>query len=99
MSSSLNMVKTGVVTVSAATKKVVLGFKPRYVKVFNEASLAQAYVSDQMSGKCVKQVAAGTTTYDADALALTADGFQVGADAEVCAAGKLQYVAYEGKND
>lgn len=103
MASSLNMVKTGVVSGTGSAKKVVLGFKPREVRLFNAAAggLVEVWKTDTMdAASAMKRVPAGTATFDADCCTLNADGFTIGADADLNAAGEaIHYVAYEGKND
>lgn len=103
MSSSLNMVKTGAVAGNGTTKKVVLGFKPREVRVFNEAAggLVEGWKTDTMeTSKAMKRVPAGTATFAANMITLNSDGFTIGNDADLNAAGeKIHYVAYEGKNE
>ena len=103
MSSSLNMVKTGKFSGNGTTKKIVLGFKPREVRLFNEAAggLTEAWKTDTMdTSKAMKRIPAGTTTFPANMVTLNSDGFTVGNDADLNAAGELiHYVAYEGKND
>lgn len=101
MASSYNMVKTGVVKGNAATKKVVLGFKPRHVELFNSTNFCSAMKSDSMSGSSAKkQVAAGTATFPANMVTLNDDGFTIGNDAVLnAAASDIHYVASEGKNE
>lgn len=103
MSSSLNMVKSGKVSGSGALKKVVLGFKPREVRLFNAAAggLVEAWKTDSMDDdKAMKRVPAGTATFPADMVTINADGFTIGVDADLNAAGEeIHYLAYQGKND
>lgn len=98
MSSSVNMVKTGKVIGSGADKKVVLGFKPRHVKVFNVTQLRTVEKSDTMADdKAFNEVTAGTKTY-ADLITLHSDGFTLKAAAHA-SADEVHYVAIEGRND
>ena len=103
MSSSLNMVKTGKVSGSGAAKKVLLGFKPRSVHLFNEAAggLVEAWKTDTMeTSKAMKRVPAGTATFAANMVTIETDGFTIGNDADLNAAGEvIHYEAFEGKND
>lgn len=103
MASSYNFLKTGAVVGSGALKKVVLGFKPRSVRLFNSAvgGLIEAYKTDTMAAdSAMKRVAAGTTTFPADMVTLDSDGFTIGVDADLNAAGEtIHYEALEGKNE
>ncbi len=103
MSSSFNMVKTGKVSGTGAAKKIVLGFKPRSVRLWNEAAggLVEVWKTDTMDlAKAMKRLPAGTATHDADCCTLNSDGFTIGADADLNVAGEaIHYEACEGKND
>lgn len=98
MSSSLNMKKTGVVVGKGADLKIVIGFKPRHVKVFNVTDGIKSEKSDTMPLlKAVSEAANGDATY-ADHIQLNADGFTMKAALAVSAK-ELHYIAEEGKNE
>ena len=98
MSSSFNMKKTGVVIGKGADQKIVLGFKPRHVKVFNITDGIKSEKVDSMpAAKAVSEAANGDATY-ADHIVMEADGFTMKAALAV-AAKELHYVAEEGKNE
>lgn len=101
MSSSLNMVKTGMFKGTGAVKKIVLGFKPRSVRLFNADGLVSAWKTDTMdTDKALKAVTAGDQTYAADMVTLNSDGFSVGVDADLNVAGEVvHFEAHEGKNE
>lgn len=98
MSSSVNWVKTGKLVGTGADKKVVLGFKPRHVKIFNVTQLRTVEKSDTMAAaKAFNEVTAGTKTY-ADLVVLESDGFTLKAAAHA-SADEVHYYATEGRND
>lgn len=98
MSSSFNMKKTGVVVGKGADQKIVLGFKPRHVKVFNITDGIKSEKSDSMPlAKAVTEAIDGATTYS-DHIVMEADGFTMKAALAV-AAKELHYIAEEGKNE
>lgn len=70
---------------TAAAFKITTGFKPRYVKVFNETSADQEEWFEGMTAAyALKKVAAGTTS-EITSLGITvaADGFTVGLDTDI----------------
>jgi len=102
MGSSNNWMKTGsVVGETSATKKVILGFKPRSVQLENITGLVSAYKSDLMAGSsAVKRVTAGTMTFPANMITLEDDGFTIGNDSDLMVdAEVIHYTAWEGKNE
>lgn len=98
MSSSNNQTKTAQIVGSGADKKIVLGFKPRYVKVLNVTDLKTLEKSDSMAdGQALQRVTAGTLS-EVDHLDLASDGFTLKAAAH-SADDEIHYWAYEGKNE
>ena len=102
MSSSLNWTKTGMVVGKGADKKIVLGFKPRVVKVINVTDLIVSEKYDTMpSAKAFSAKAGALAIYEpsyADHIVLEADGFTIKAALAVSAK-ELHYFASEGKNE
>lgn len=93
---------SGSSTGAAAVIDVTLGFKPRYVRVFNETDvILWEKFEGQADANTVKQVTAGTTTKDTgSAIVVMGDtdddyaGFQM--SATLAASGKtLYWVAFE----
>ena len=103
MASSLNFIKTGKVVGTGADKKIVLGFQPRSVTLFNAAAggLVTCWKTDQMATRYAKKaVAAGTTTFADDMCVIESDGFTIGDDSDLNVAGEdIYYEAIQGKND
>jgi len=98
MSSSLNRIRTGKIVGDGNDKSIVLGFKPRNVKLWNEDSLQSIEKSDSMAdGQALRRVTAGTMS-DADLLDLDSGGFTIKAAANIDTE-VIHYVAYEGKNE
>ena len=98
MSSSLNQAKTGKLVGAGADKKIVLGFKPRHVKVMNTTDRITNEKTDTMDAdEALRTLAAGTATF-VDGITLNSDGFTMLA-AVAIADKDLHYVAYEGKNE
>lgn len=89
--------RTGKVVGNGSTKKVVLGFKPKKVDLFNEDSGDSAMKSDTMDGAFAhKKVAAGASTYADNVCTIEDDGFTLGNDADINAADEvIHYVAHE----
>jgi hypothetical protein len=104
MASSFNFVKTGKVVGTGADKKIVLGFQPRMVELFNADNTGgkiTAWKTDQMATRFAKKVIAnGTTTFADDMCVIESDGFTIGDDSDLNAAGEdIYYIAWQGKND
>lgn len=98
MSSSLNQIKTGQIIGTGADKKIVLGFKPRYVEALNVDDLKTTIKSDSMAdGEAYQRVTAGTLSA-VNHLDLNSDGFTLKAAAQADG-DVIHYVAYEGKNE
>lgn len=98
MSSGVSKTRTGSVNGTAAIIKVTLDFQPRVVRLLNVGGLASAeWVEDMADDSMVKTITAGTMTLEtSDGITPTASGFDIGADADVNAAGELiHWVAHE----
>ena len=102
MSSSMSYVKQGKVFGKGAKFKVVLGFEPKVVELFNAAAggLTSAFKTKLMDGEYAKKtVPAGTVTYANNMVEIVSDGFYVGADADLNASGEeIFYAAYESNH-
>lgn len=104
MASSLNLIKSGKVGgKTGVAKKVVLGFKPKHVMLFNAAAggliTAQKY-AEMPTTYATKVVAAGTQTFAANMCTLESDGFTIGTDGDLNVTGEdIYYTAFEGKNE
>ena len=92
MGSTNRFNRAGKLSGAGVDKKVVLGWKPRHVMVYNVTDRITSEKSELMDGdKALVRAAAGTGTYD-DHITLHSDGFTVKAAAAV--AGKeLHYYA------
>jgi len=101
MSSKVNFVKRGKTIGKGTAKKIVLGFKPVKVELFNETGLAQAFKTDTMeTSKAIKQITAGTMTFPANVCTIETDGFTIGTDTDINVASEvIHWVAYEAIND
>lgn len=98
MSSSHNKVRNGQHVGDGLARKVVLGFRPKKVELYNITDQADYKKLDSMpNAKARKEVAAGTKTY-VDAITIESDGFTVEA-AENVAAKEYHYAAYESKSE
>tara|TARA_R110000803_G_scaffold55938_1_gene113005 strand:+ start:234 stop:533 length:300 start_codon:yes stop_codon:yes gene_type:complete len=98
MASSLNKVRAGKFVGNGADKKVILGFKPKYVEIMNVTDQSDYKKSETMDdAKARKEIAAGTKTF-VDSVSINADGFTLIA-AEAVSAKTFHYVAYESKSD
>lgn len=98
MASSLNKVRSGKFIGAGADKKIVLGFKPKYVEIMNITDGADYKKSETMEAdKARKEIAAGDKTY-VDSVTMNADGFTLLA-AQAVADKEFHYVAYESKSD
>lgn len=98
MSSSHNMKKSGSFVGKGADKKIVLGFKPMHVKLFNITDgIKTEKVGSMPLLKSVTEAADGATTY-ADHVQIDSDGFTVKA-AFAVAAKEIHYMAAEAKNE
>ena len=98
MSSKVPFKKTGSVKGAGADKKVVLGFKPQVVEVYNVTDGIKSKKLDSMPLlKAVSEAADGATTY-ADHIQINSDGFTI--KAALAVAGKeLHYCASELVNE
>ena len=103
MSSSLNMIKRGKVSGKGSEFSVVLGFQPVKVELFNSDSsgLTTCEKHESMDAKFAKkQVPAGTVTFADNMCQINSDGFLIGSDADLNAAGEeIHFTAYEAKNE
>lgn len=101
MSSAVNMVKRGSVVGTGAEKKVILGFKPAVVHLFNVDGLVTAYKTDNMgTNKAMKEITAGTKTFPANMVTIESDGFKIGTDTDLNVAGeRIEYEAWQGRNE
>lgn len=98
MSSNQGMKKRGQFTGAGADKKIVLGFKPDHVKVWNVTDGIKSEKSDSMpDAKAVSEDAAGATTYP-DHIEINSDGFTVKAALAVSAK-ELHYMATQEVNE
>lgn len=70
-----------------------VGFKPKQIKIFNKDGLAMAEWFQPMDEDTMwKQVTAGTLSHVSSAgLTPLADGFQLGADADLNVSGEVAY--------
>lgn len=101
MSSAVQMIKRGFVSGKGAEFKVVLGFKPSHVKVYNVDDNILGEKFEQMAGLFARKVvAAGTQTFADDMIKIESDGFTIGSDADLNASGEtLHYVAFDSRNE
>lgn len=98
MSSRVQMKKRGYFVGAGADRKVVLGFKPSHVKVWNITDGIKSEKSDTMPLlKSVTEAANGDTTYS-DHIQLDSDGFTVKAALAVSAK-ELHYLAEESLSE
>lgn len=98
MASSLNKIRSGKLIGNGSVRKIVLGFKPKKVELFNVTDQTDYHKTSEMADKKArKEVAAGTKTY-VDSITIEADGFTLEAGAYV-ADKEYHYVAYESKSD
>lgn len=81
----------GSITGDGTGVNVNLGFKPKYVMVFNETDVIKWEKMDgQADANCIKTVAAGTMTKDTtSAIVVTSGGFSL--SAALAASGKACY--------
>jgi len=96
-----NWLKSGSMPGTGALITITTGFKPRKVELFNSAGLAKAEKTDTMlADSSYKTITAGTATYPADLITLTANGFTIGTDSDLNVAGEdLHWVAHQAQND
>lgn len=91
---------SGNYTGTGAAQTVTLGFKPKFLWIFNETDGdSMVFSSDGIAdGKCVSIVgAAGPALVAANGVTLSATGFSVGTDASVSELAKVfEYVAIGG---
>ena len=98
MASSLNKVRSGKFIGNGADKKVVLGFQPKKVEIYNVTDgVDYAKTSEMATNFARKEVIAGTKTYAAS-VQIDADGFTIIA-AENVADKEFHYTAYESKSE
>ena len=98
--SGQNWVKRGVLPGTGVAIAITCGFKPSRVSLFNSDGLVSAEKTDTMdAAKAMKRITAGDATY-VDAVTLNDNGFVIGADADLNAAGEeIHYVAHQAQND
>ena len=98
MGSCLNKIARGSFSGDGSDKKVVTGFKPRYVEIYNVTDQIDYKKSETMAGDSArKEAASGAKTYPS-AAEIEADGFKLLA-AENVAGKEFHYVAYESKSE
>jgi hypothetical protein len=99
MASSLNKIRTGSFVGSGADRKVVLGFKPKKVEIYNTTDGVDYHKSESMNAdnKARKEISDGTKTFVA-AATIDADGFTFIA-AENVDAKVFHYVAYQSESE
>jgi hypothetical protein len=99
MSSGVNRVVNGSVSGTGALISVrTVGFRPKKVELINIGGLVTAeWHNDMADDSMIKRVTAGDMTAPtSDGIIPLADGFSIGADADVNAAGELiHWTAYE----
>lgn len=98
MSSGVQLSKNGAVLGTGANLDVrTVGFRPRRVELFNEGGLVTAIWTDSMADAAgIKRVTAGDATVMSAGVTPLSDGFRIGTDADVNAAGELiHWVAHE----
>jgi hypothetical protein len=100
MSSGTQITKNGAITGTGANLDVTtVGFRPRRVELIDQTGLATAVWTDSMAeGRGFKRVTAGDMTQMAAAAGITplANGFRIGTDATMNAAGHLiHWIAFE----
>jgi len=94
MASHLNFMKNGQFVGGGVDKTIVLGFRPKKVKIINVTDSIQAEKFASMeSAKALRTLQAGTKDYG-DYIELTSNGFIVKAALAVSAK-VLHYVAHE----
>lgn len=98
MSSNQGMKKRGSFVGAGADKKIVLGYKPDHVKVWNITDGIKSEKTDTMpDAKAVSEDVAGAATY-ADHIEINSDGFTVKAALAVNAK-ELHYMATQEVNE
>jgi hypothetical protein len=68
-------ITSGTFTADGTVTNVKLGFRPRFVKVYNATDAVTHETVDTMAGASLRQVAAGTQTVQADTIMITDTGF------------------------
>ncbi len=98
MASSLNKTKVSVFTGNGANKSIILGFKPKVVKIMNVTDGIDYVKTETMLLQTTrKEVIAGDKTF-VNAIAINSDGFTFIA-AENVAAKVFHYIAVESQSD
>lgn len=98
MGSANNKIRSGKFIGAGADKKVVLGYKPKYVEIYNITDGIDYKKSETMEAdKARKEVIAGTKTF-VDSVSINADGFTLLA-AQAVADKEFHYVAYQSESD
>ena len=98
MGSSNNKIRSGQFTGAGADKKVVLGFKPKLVEIYNVTDGVDYKKTETMPGdEARKEVIAGDKTF-ASSVTINADGFTLIASQAV-ADKVFHYVAYQSESD
>ena len=95
MSSKTRFSRSGQFVGGGADKKIVLGYKPRYVKVVNVTDRISAEKFESMEDDKALNVAADGTATFVDRITLNSDGFTV-LTALAVSAKVLHYFADEG---
>ena len=99
MSSGVSRKITGAVTGTGSLINVkTVGFRPRMVELINTGGLVSGVWTDSMADASVaKRVTAGTLSFPTSGgVTPLADGFSLGTDSDLNAAGELvHYIAYE----
>lgn len=96
MSGSFAKVVASKFTGSGADRKIVLGFQPKKVEIYNVTDFISYNKTELMAtNKSIKTAAAGTQTYPASVV-IESDGFTLIA-AENVADKEFHYAAYESK--
>jgi hypothetical protein len=70
-------IMSGTFTADGTVTNVKLGFRPRFVKVYNATDVVTHETVDTMAGASLRQVAAGTQTVQADTITITDIGFSI----------------------
>jgi hypothetical protein len=70
-------IMSGTFTADGTVTVVKLGFRPRFVKVYNATDAITHEATDTMAGASLRQVAAGTQTVQADTITFTDTGFTI----------------------
>ena len=98
MSSRTNKIRSGNFIGAGVDKKVVLGYKPKVVEVYNVTDGIDYKKTETMADeKARKEIIDGTKTF-VDSIQINADGFTLIA-AEAVDAKAFHYAAYESQSE